>query len=78
VKERPASPDEKPQDKARLDEEFKTRLKQLEEKAAAEKECEKQIYLVPKGSLNPFLKDRAELLAKPSASPMPSPIRKKG
>jgi hypothetical protein len=69
VKERAASPDEKSQDKARLDKEFKTHLKQLEEKAASEKECEKRIYLAPKFSLDPFLKDRAELLAKPSASP---------
>jgi len=56
-----------------LDEEFKTHLKQLDEKAASEKECEKRIYLVPKFSLDPFLKDRADLIAKPSASHTPSP-----
>src|SRR5262249_46221671 len=72
AKERTASSDEKPEDKARQDEEFKTHLKQLEEKAAAEKEYEKRIYLVPKFNLDPFLKDRADLLAKPSSSPTPS------
>ena len=73
AKERAVSPDEKPEDKTRLDEEFKTHLKQLDEKAASEKECEKRIYLVPKFSLDPFLKDRADLIAKPSASHTPSP-----
>ena len=78
VKERTAAPDEKSQDKARLDEEFKTHLKQLEEKAASEKECEKRIYLVPKFSFDPLLKDRADLLAKPTPSPTPQaiPLRK--
>jgi Domain of unknown function (DUF4340) len=71
--ERAASPEEKAEDKAKLDEEFKTRLKQLEEKAVSEKEFEKRIYLVPKFSVDPFLKDRADLLAKPTAaSPTPS------
>jgi hypothetical protein len=77
--ERTASPDEKPEDKAKLDEEFKTRLKQLEEKAVSEREFEKRIYLVPKYNLDILLKDRADLLAKPTPSPMPSatPLRKR-
>src|SRR5581483_975362 len=66
VKERTPAPEEKPEDKPKLDEQFKTRLKQLEEKAAAEKECEQRIYLIPKTRLDPFLKDRNELLAKPT------------
>src|SRR5262249_7628524 len=79
VTERTASPDEKPEDKAKLDEEFRTRLKQLEEKAVSEKEFEKRIYLVPKFSVDPFLKDRTDLLAKPTASPAPpaTPRRKR-
>ena len=76
--QRTASPDEKPEDKAKLDEQFKTHLKQLEEKAASEKEFEKRIYLVPKFSVDPFLKDRADLLAKPTVAPTPPPTRKKG
>ncbi|HZS17413.1 MAG TPA: DUF4340 domain-containing protein [Candidatus Udaeobacter sp.] len=73
VKERTPAPEEKPEDKPKLDEQFKTRLKQLEEKAAAEKECEQRIYLIPKTRLDPFLKDRNELLAKPTLSATPSP-----
>src|SRR4029453_4366222 len=63
--ERTASPDEKPEDKAKLDQEFKTRLKQLEEKAVSEKEFEKRIYLVPKFNVDVLLKHRADLLAEP-------------
>jgi hypothetical protein len=63
VTQRTPSPDEKAEDKAKLDEEFKTHLKQLEEKAASEREFEKRIYLVPKFSVDPFLRDRADLLA---------------
>ena len=79
VTQRTASPDEKPEDKVKLDEEFKTRLKQLEEKAASEREFEKRIYLVPKYNLDILLKDRADLLAKPTPSPVPSatPLRKR-
>lgn len=72
VKERVPAPDEKPDAKAKLDEEFQKHLKQLEEKAAAEKEYGKRIYLVPKYSLEPFLKDRADLLAKATPTPAPS------
>jgi hypothetical protein len=54
-----------------LDEQFKTRLKQLEEKASSEKEYQQRIYLVSKFNLDPFLKDRADLLAKPSPTPSP-------
>jgi len=79
VTQRTASPDEKPEDKTKLDEEFKTRLKQLEERAVSEREFEKRIYLVPKYNLDILLKDRADLLAKPTPSPMPSatPLRKR-
>jgi hypothetical protein len=44
----------------------------LQEKAVSEKEFEKRIYLVAKFNLDPLLKDRADLLAKPIASPTPS------
>jgi hypothetical protein len=79
AKERTPAPDEKPEDKAKLDDQFKNRLKQLEEKAASEKEYEKRVYLVPKFTFDPFLKDRADLLAKPTASPAPAstPLKKK-
>jgi len=75
VRERTPSQDEKPEDKTRLDQEFQAHLKGLEQKAAAEKEYEKRIYLIVKSSLDPFLKDRGTFLAekkpKPTASPSP-------
>jgi len=77
AKERTPAPDEKPEDKTKKDEEFKTQSKKLEEKAASEKELEKRIYLLPKSTLDPFLKDRAELLAKNKTSPSPSPAPRK-
>jgi hypothetical protein len=77
VTERTASPNEKSEDKTKRDEEFKTRLKELQEKAVAEKEFERRTYLVPKFSIDPFLKDRADLLAKPSPSPAPSATPRK-
>jgi len=79
VQERTPGPEEKPEDKSKLDEQFKTRLKQLREKAASEKKCEQRIYLIPKTSLDPLLKDRSDLLAKPtpSATSYPSPHKKR-
>lgn len=71
VKERTPKLDEKPEDKVRLDQEFKDHLKQLEEKAATERQYEKRIYLVPKSTLDPFLKDRSDLLAK-KPTPLPT------
>ena len=44
-KERTAGKDEKPEDKAKLDEEFKAKQKRLEEKLAAEKKFEGRPYL---------------------------------
>src|SRR5574338_2326 len=75
IKERTPGPEEKPEDKARNDQEFEKKLKELEQKAASEKQLENRIYLVSKFSLDPFLKDRMALLAKatPTASPSPSP-----
>jgi len=76
--ERTPSSEEKPEDKPKLDEQFKARLKQLGRKAAAEKELEKRIYLIPKTNLDPLLKDRTDLFAKPSPSATPpSPHEKR-
>jgi hypothetical protein len=81
AKERTPAPNEKPEDKAKLDAEFKTRVNHLEDKAASEKEYEKRMYLIPKSSLDPLLKDRADLLVKASPSPVstaaPSPTPRK-
>ena len=69
AKERAAGKDEKPEDKAKLDEEFKATLKKQEEKLVAEKKLEGRIFLVAQTTLEPLLKDRAALLAekKPDA-----------
>ena len=68
-KERAPGKDEKPEDKAKLDEEFKATLKKHEEKLAVEKKFEPVIFLVAKTLVEPVLKDRAALLAenKPDA-----------
>jgi hypothetical protein len=63
AKERTPAKDEKAEDKTRLDEEFKAKIKRLEEKLAAEKKLEPRTYLVEKFSVDPLLKDRGALLA---------------
>lgn len=73
AKERTPAKDEKAEDKTRLDEEFKTRIKRLEEKLAAEKKLEARIYLVEKFAVEPLLKERATFLVekKPATPPAP-------
>ncbi|PWU10668.1 MAG: hypothetical protein C5B50_24985 [Verrucomicrobia bacterium] len=86
-KERTPGKDEKPDDKTKLDKEFKDKQKPLEDKLAQEKNCENWIYLVSSWTLDPVLKERNQLLAekkeepkkddKPAASatpPTPTPI----
>jgi hypothetical protein len=70
AKERTPGKDEKPEDKTRLDEEFKTKLKGLEDKLAAEKKFEGRPFLIAKTTLDGFVKDRTALLAPP---PEPAP-----
>jgi hypothetical protein len=71
VKERTPEPEEKSEDKTKLDDEFKEKLKKLEEKAAAEKQLDKRIYLLSKYTVESVLKDRSDLIAKP-ATPTPA------
>ena len=54
--------DEKPEDKAKLDKEFKEMRQKLEDKLTAEKSHENWIYLVSSWTLDPLLKERAQLL----------------
>jgi hypothetical protein len=77
VKERTPAPDEKPEDKAKLDQEFQIHLKGLEEKAAAEKEYGKRIYLIANSSLDALLTDRTALVAAKTPTPSPSPNRRR-
>lgn len=63
AKERTPGKDEKPEDKTKLDQEFKDKLAKLEEKLKAEQAYSKWTYLVSKWSIDPLLKNRHELLA---------------
>ncbi|HZJ17460.1 MAG TPA: DUF4340 domain-containing protein [Chthoniobacteraceae bacterium] len=75
VKERQPGKDEKPEDKTKLDEEFKTKLKGFEDKLAAEKKFEQRPYLIAKYTIEQLLKDRSALLAekKPETPPGGTP-----
>ena len=62
-KERTPVKDEKPEDKAKLDKEFQDKANQLAERLKTEKEFEKWVYVVPRYTVEPMLKERRELLA---------------
>jgi hypothetical protein len=61
-KERTPGKDEKPEDKEKLDKEFKDKLSKHEEKLKNEKRFEQWVYTVPKYTVEPLLKGRQELL----------------
>lgn len=61
-KERTPGKDEKPEDKERLDKEFKDNLKKLQDKFEKEKQFEKWDYLISKWSVEPLIKPRHEML----------------
>lgn len=81
AKERSAAADEKPEDKERLDKEFKERLAKLETRLKFEKTLAGWTYITPKWRLDPLLKDRAGLMMDkqnaeaPSVTPMNPPGR---
>ena len=68
-KERAAGKDEKPEDKTRLDKEFRDKQKKLEEKLTQEKAFEKWIYLVSSWTLDSVLKERSQLMAEKKEEP---------
>jgi hypothetical protein len=61
--ERTPGKDEKPEDKDKLDKEFKEKQTKLNEKLAQEKKYEGWVYLVSGWSLDSLLKERSQLLA---------------
>jgi hypothetical protein len=61
-KERTAGKDEKPEDKTRLDKEFKDKQKKNEDKLAQEQGYGKWIYMVSNWTVDSLLKDRSQLL----------------
>ena len=68
-KERTPGKDEKAEDKARLDKEFKDKQKKLEDKLAQEKRFENWKYLVSNWTLESLLKDRGQLLVEKKEEP---------
>jgi Domain of unknown function (DUF4340) len=62
AKERVAAAGEKPEDKGRLDKEFKERLAKLESRLKFEQTLSGWTYVTPKWRLDPLLKDRAGLM----------------
>jgi hypothetical protein len=71
-KERAPKPDEKPEDKARLDQEFQTKQKELADKLAKEQKIGNRPYLIAKGTIDQLLKDRSTLIAEKTSSPSPT------
>ncbi len=69
VKERTPGKDEKPEDKTRLDDEFKKKIKGFEDKLAAEKKFEGRPFLIAKSTLDSVVKARAALLTLEVATP---------
>jgi hypothetical protein len=62
AKERTPGKNEKPEDKDKLDKEFRENLKKSEEKLAQEQSYAKWIYLVPSWTLDSVLKERSQIL----------------
>lgn len=69
AKERTPGKVEKPEDKAKFDQEFKDRQNKLADKLAQEKTFESWTYLVSNWTLDPLLKERAQLLVQQKAEP---------
>jgi hypothetical protein len=68
-KERTPGKDEKPEDKDKLDKEFKEKQKKLEEKLTQEKPFEKWTYLVSNWTLDSLLKERSQLMIEKKEEP---------
>ena len=69
ARERTPEKDEKPADKERLDKQFTGDLKKLDERIKLEKGLAGWTYVVAGKSLQPLLKDRAQLVAAPRKPP---------
>jgi hypothetical protein len=71
-KQREPGKDEKPEDKAKLDQEFQATQKRLTDKLTAEQKFTTRPYLVAKSTLDQLLKDRAALLEEKKTDPAPT------
>ena len=74
AKERTPAKDEKPEDKTKLDDEFKANIKRLDAKLAAEKKFEGRPFLIAKSSIDSLLKDRTALLEEKKSEPPPGAV----
>jgi Domain of unknown function (DUF4340) len=70
-KERTPAADEKPEDKEKLDKEFKEKLAKLEEKLKTEQAYSRWTYMVSKWTIDPILKNRSDLFADKKAEGAP-------
>ncbi|HVM47008.1 MAG TPA: DUF4340 domain-containing protein [Candidatus Acidoferrum sp.] len=68
-KERIPGKDEKPEDKAKLDKEFKDKQQKLEDRLAQDKAYEKRIYLVSNWTVDSLLKERSQLMQEKKEEP---------
>jgi len=68
-KERTPGKDEKPEDKKKLDKDFKQKEKKLEDKLSQEQSYGKWIYLVSNWTVDSLLKERHQLLAEQKEEP---------
>ena len=69
AKERTPGKDEKPEDKTKLDKEFKDQQKKFEDKLAQDQAFGKWVYLVSNWTVDSLLKERHELLAEKKEEP---------
>ena len=68
-KERTPGKDEKPEDKTRLDKEFKDKQKKLEDKLTQEQSYGKWVYLVSNWTVDSLLKERNQLMVEKKEEP---------
>jgi hypothetical protein len=71
-KERAPAADEKPEDKEKLDKEFKEKLAKLEQKLKTEQAYARWTYMVSKWTIDPILKNRSDLFADKKAEGAPA------
>ena len=71
--ERAAAKDEKPEDKTRLDKEFKDSQDKLREKLARESQFTNWVYFIPAFTIDPMIKTRTELTAEVKKDETPQP-----
>jgi hypothetical protein len=71
---RTAEANESPDDKKKKDDEFSKQQDELKTRLAAEEKLQKWIFEVDDFSVEPFLKPRQDIVAKPSPTPAPGPL----